>query len=108
MLSDWFVASVRVLRRAGFAGPGLLCLLAGCSAAGPPPAQVCRCEVVNTFPHDTKAFTQGLAYGDGEPGTVVAVERLGYRAGETIVRPVGVRLARSPAAGSTSMPSDKE
>ncbi len=47
-------------------------------------------------------------YGDGEAGTVLAVERLGYRAGETIVRPVGVRLARSSAAGGADMPCDKE
>ena len=66
MLSDRFVASVPVLRSLGFAQLGALCLLAGCSAAHPPPAEFYRCEVVNTFPHDTNAFTQGLAYCDGE------------------------------------------
>ena len=66
VLSDWFVASVLVLRSLGFARLGTLCLLAGCSVAQPPPAKVYRCEVVNTFPHDTNAFTQGLAYCDGE------------------------------------------
>jgi glutaminyl-peptide cyclotransferase len=43
-----------------------LWLLAGCSAAQLPRAKVYRCEVVNTFPHDTNAFTQGLVYCDGE------------------------------------------
>jgi glutamine cyclotransferase len=45
---------------------GALCLLAGCSATQSPSAKVYRCEVVNTFPHDTNAFTQGLAYYDGQ------------------------------------------
>jgi glutaminyl-peptide cyclotransferase len=45
---------------------GALCLLAGGCAAQLPRAKVYRCEVVNTFPHDTNAFTQGLAYCDGE------------------------------------------
>lgn len=49
----------------GLAWLGALCLLAGCSAARPPSATVCRCEVINAFPHDTSAFTQGLAYHDG-------------------------------------------
>jgi glutamine cyclotransferase len=66
MLPDRFIASVLVLRRAGLVRLGALGLLAGCCAAQPSPAQVYRCEVVNTFPHDTHAFTQGLAYGDGE------------------------------------------
>jgi hypothetical protein len=55
-----------VLRSLRFARLGALCVLAGCSAAQPPPAKVYRCEVVNSFPHDTNAFTQGLAYCDGE------------------------------------------
>lgn len=45
---------------------GGLCVLAGCCAAQLSPAKVYRCEAVNTFPHDTNAFTQGLAYFDGE------------------------------------------
>jgi glutamine cyclotransferase len=64
--SDWYLAPASTLRSLGFALPGALCLLAGCSAAKSPAAKVHRCEVVNTFPHDTNAFTQGLAYGDGE------------------------------------------
>ena len=66
ILPDRFVASVLVLRRAGFLRLGALCLLAGGCAAPPSTAKVHRCEVVNTFPHDTNAFTQGLAYCDGE------------------------------------------
>jgi glutamine cyclotransferase len=61
-----FFASFPVLRNPGFAGLGVLCVLAGCCAAQPRPANVCRCEVVNTFPHDTNAFTQGFACCDGE------------------------------------------
>ena len=66
MLSDWFVAPVLVLRRVGSLGLTALYLLAGCCAAQPPRSKVYRCEVVNTFPHDRNAFTQGLAYCDGE------------------------------------------
>ncbi|WP_295456379.1 glutaminyl-peptide cyclotransferase [uncultured Thiodictyon sp.] len=66
MLFDWFLAPVSTLRSLGFARLGALCLLAGCSAAQPPLAECYRCEVVNSFPHDTNAFTQGLAYCDGE------------------------------------------
>jgi len=47
-------------------------------------------------------------YGDGEAGTVLAVERPGYRAGEVIVRPVGVRVAKSSAAGRGDTRRDKE
>jgi len=50
----------------GFAGLGVLCLLAGGCVVQPPRAKVYRCQVVNTFPHDTNAFTQGLACDDGE------------------------------------------
>lgn len=66
MRSERFVASVLSLRGLGFVPLGVLCLLAGCSAAQHPSAKVYLCEVVNTFPHDTNAFTQGLAYCDGE------------------------------------------
>jgi glutaminyl-peptide cyclotransferase len=66
MLSDWLVGSASVLRSLGFAGLGAMCLLAGCAAARPHAAKVYRCEVANTFPHDTGAFTQGLAYCDGQ------------------------------------------
>jgi len=41
-------------------------LLAGCSAARPPAAEIYPCEVVSAFPHDTNAFTQGLAYCEGQ------------------------------------------
>ena len=40
--------------------------LEGGSAAQPNVAKVYRCEVVNVFPHDCSAFTQGLAFCDGE------------------------------------------
>ncbi len=66
VLSDRYLAPVSMLRSLGFALLGALCLLAGCSAVRSSPAKVHRCEVVNTFPHDTNAFTQGLAYCDGE------------------------------------------
>ncbi len=65
MLSDRFFVSRPPYRRLGLARLGVLCLLMGCSAAQPPRAKVYRCEVVNTYPHDTNAFTQGLAYADG-------------------------------------------
>jgi glutamine cyclotransferase len=55
-----------VPRNRSLAPLGALVLLAGCSAARPPAAKVDSCEVVNTFPHDPNAFTQGLAYHDGE------------------------------------------
>jgi glutaminyl-peptide cyclotransferase len=61
-----YPAPVSICRSLGFALVGVLCLLAGCSAARPATAKVYRCEVVNSFPHDTNAFTQGLAYCDGE------------------------------------------
>ncbi len=66
MRTDQFVALNSPLRRWSVARLSALCLLAGCSAAQPPSANVYRCEVVNTFPHDTNAFTQGLAYWEGE------------------------------------------
>ena len=66
MLSEWFATSVLVLRSSGFFRPAILCLLAGCAAAKPPAAKVYRCEVVNAFPHDKNAFTQGLAFCDRE------------------------------------------
>jgi glutaminyl-peptide cyclotransferase len=66
MLSNWLATSVLVLRIPFVFRLGVLCLLAGCSAPQPPVAKVCRCEIVATFPHDTNAFTQGLAYCDGE------------------------------------------
>ena len=66
MVSSRFVVPVPALRNLAFAELGILCLLAGCAAAPPHPAKVYRCEVVNTFPHDTNAFTQGLVYRDGE------------------------------------------
>jgi glutamine cyclotransferase len=50
----------------GFVRLGALCLLAGCATAAPSPAKIYRCEVVHTFRHDPDAFTQGLAYCDGE------------------------------------------
>jgi glutaminyl-peptide cyclotransferase len=65
VLSEQRVASAVVLRGLHFAWLGVLCLLAGC-ATRPPVAKVYRCEVVNIFPHDTNAFTQGLAYCDGQ------------------------------------------
>jgi glutamine cyclotransferase len=65
MLSDRSISSVLGSRRLGFLLTGAS-LLAGCAAARPPRAKVYRCEVVNAFPHDTNAFTQGLAYCDGE------------------------------------------
>ncbi|WP_174297461.1 glutaminyl-peptide cyclotransferase [Sphingomonas bacterium] len=40
-----------------------LALLAG--AAAPPPAPVAPAQVVATFPHDPRAFTEGLLYHDG-------------------------------------------
>jgi len=63
---DRFFASCPALRSLGFVGLGALCLLAGCCTAQPSSASICRCEVVNTFPHDTNAFTQGFACCDGE------------------------------------------
>jgi len=65
-LSAWLQRSSPVLRSLSFARLGALCLLAGCSAGQVPSAKVYRCEVVSTFRHDTNAFTQGLAYCDGE------------------------------------------
>jgi glutamine cyclotransferase len=71
MLRDWYIASVMALLKVGSVGLNALGLLVGRRAAGryaarPPTANVCRCEVVNAFPHDTHAFTQGLAYCDGQ------------------------------------------
>lgn len=66
MLFNRFVASVVMLQSLGYFPLGALGLLAGCSAAPLPQAKVYRCEVVNTFPHDRNAFTQGLTYCDGE------------------------------------------
>lgn len=49
-----------------------LLLLAGCSACAPAPTgsgpcgQGCGYEVVNVYPHDPKAFTQGLQFVDGK------------------------------------------
>ena len=66
MLPGWLVTSALALRRVGSVGLSALCLLAGCCAAQPPRSKVYRCEVVNTFPHDRNAFTQGLSCCDGE------------------------------------------
>lgn len=66
MLSDRCFASASTHRCSRFALPVALCLLGGCSAAQSPSAGIRRYEAVNAFPHDTNAFTQGLAYGDGE------------------------------------------
>lgn len=78
ILHDWYVAWVMALLKVGSVGFNLLGLLLGRradrhgdSAAGryharPPRAKVYRCKVVNAYPHDTHAFTQGLAYCDGQ------------------------------------------
>jgi glutaminyl-peptide cyclotransferase len=65
MLPNWFTAFLVALRKLWSARLVAMCLLAGCSA-GPPAAQVYRCEVINTFPHDRGAFTQGLDYFEGQ------------------------------------------
>ncbi len=54
------------------------------------------------------SFMECTGYGEGEAGTVMAVERSGYRAGEIIIRPVGVRVAKSSAASGADTPRDKE
>jgi glutamine cyclotransferase len=59
------------LRRRG--ARAALCLLAGalaaafsaCSEAGTPGAPTYGYEVVNVYPHDPEAWTQGLAFADG-------------------------------------------
>lgn len=54
------------LQQTGLVALGAACLVAGCSDAQPSGAKSYRCEVVDAFPHDTGAFTQGLAFHDGE------------------------------------------
>lgn len=54
----------------------------------PPPAKNYAFEVVNTFPHDTKAFTQGLQYADG-----VLYESTG-RYGESTLRKVDLQTGK--------------
>src|SRR5262249_22829729 len=49
----------------GFAGLSAA-LLENRSTSRPSAAKIYRCEVVNTFPHDNGAFTQGLVFVDGE------------------------------------------
>lgn len=51
----------------GLLAVALLALAGGaCAQALPPPAPtVYGYEIVNTYPHDTSAFTQGLLYRDG-------------------------------------------
>lgn len=58
-------SSVRGASCLSLAALGALCLLASCQGALPGTAHVSRYEVVNTFPHDANAFTQGLAFCDG-------------------------------------------
>lgn len=63
------VASARLIRRWGLValvGLGGLTAAGGCAGSSSPVARVDRCEIVNTFPHDRHAFTQGLAFHDGE------------------------------------------
>ena len=43
-----------------------LCMLAGCSTSPEPVAKACGYEVVRVFPHSAGAFTQGLAFCDGQ------------------------------------------
>jgi glutamine cyclotransferase len=71
MLRDWFTSLLMAVVKAASVGPNALCLLVGRRAAGRYAARtlrakVCCCEVVNVFPHDTHAFTQGLAYCGGQ------------------------------------------
>jgi glutamine cyclotransferase len=66
MCFGWLGASAFELRRLWLACLFGLCLLSGCSTIRPPVAQVYRCTVVNAFPHDSHAFTEGLSYRDGE------------------------------------------
>jgi glutamine cyclotransferase len=35
------------------------------SSAAPPPTPIETCRIVNTYPHDSQAFTQGLVFDDG-------------------------------------------
>jgi glutaminyl-peptide cyclotransferase len=66
MLRDWYIASVMALLKLGSVGLNAPSLLAGRCAAQPPRSKIYRCQVVNAFPHDTHAFTQGFACCDGQ------------------------------------------
>lgn len=78
--------------RMPFRGPLLFCFVVTCMGCGgcPPPtaggpcAQGCGYEVVNVFPHDPAAFTQGLQFVDGK-----LYESTGV-AGESTVRRVAL------------------
>ena len=43
----------------------LVAFISGCFEAAPAPAVVYSYEIVETYPHDSAAFTQGLAYHNG-------------------------------------------
>jgi glutamine cyclotransferase len=47
-------------------GLGAVCLAQSPAIAPPSKAKTYRCEIVNSFPHDSTAFTQGLTFIDGE------------------------------------------
>lgn len=88
------------MKRRGFMAACVLVALAACgdltrdsgsSAAKlppPPPAPTERVETVRSWPHDTSAFTQGLAYGNG-----VLYESTG-RYGQSSVRRVEPETGR--------------
>jgi glutamine cyclotransferase len=71
-----------------------LILLAG--SAAPPPLSVCSYEVVQTFPHDERAFTEGLLYAGGQ-----IYESTGIVGASTIRR---VRLADGRVVKSIAVP----
>ncbi len=53
-----------ILLRAFFL-PAILLICSSCSVKNEKPAQVCGFRVVNVYPHDAKAFTQGLFFDGG-------------------------------------------
>ena len=63
-MKKWLVVAV-VLMAAIVLGASLLVFLNNSNAPAESTAAYYTYSIVNTYPHDTKAFTEGLTYADG-------------------------------------------
>jgi len=63
---DWWLPLRRVCRERMLVGCQLLVLCVAATGVCRAQTPVCSYEVINTFPHDDGAYTQGLLYEGGE------------------------------------------